>query len=182
MLFRNVVFQNAFDLFTKKLMKHHISLTLLLWFISLGSVLASKQPNVLIFFVDDMGWADTEINGSTLYESPAQLRLAKEGMVFNQAYAHPLCSPSRAALLTGQYPALRFNMSRAITRGSTDTPSLPEKTRLNQKMRWPSSLNKLPLETITLAETLKARDYQTWHLGKWHLMSNSKQANGGPGL
>jgi len=138
------------------------------------TALGAGQPNVLVFFVDDMGWADTEINGSTLYESPAQLRLAKDGVVFGQAYAHPLCSPSRASLLSGQYPGARFNMGRAITGGCVDTPSLAEKSDPSKKTIWPSSRNHLPSEVTTLAETLKDNGYQTWHLGKWHLRPKQK--------
>ena len=103
------------------------------YFIFLGAALSSEKSNVLIFFVDDMGWSDTQVNGSTFYESPAQLRLAKEGMAFSQAYAQPLCSPSRAALLSGMYPGARLNLSRAITGGSADTPKLPETNKSNKK-------------------------------------------------
>ena len=55
---------------------------------------SAAKPNIIIFLVDDMGWADTELNGSTFYESPTQIKLANEGMFFSQAYAQPLCSPS----------------------------------------------------------------------------------------
>ena len=108
-----------------------------------GSINAAKNPNVLIFFVDDMGWADTELNGSQYYESPTQKRLASEGMFFSQAYATPLCSPSRAAILSGQYPGLRFNMSRAITGGSVDTPTIKNSANPKHKTIWPTSLNHL---------------------------------------
>ena len=72
-------------------------------------------------------------------------------------------------------------MSRAITRGSVENPSLPDRSRPNDKMCWPSSRNHLPLEVTTIAETLKGRGYQTWHLGKWHLMSKAGPTAGGPG-
>ena len=96
------------------------------YFIFLGSGFSTEKPNILIFFVDDMGWRDTQVNGSVYYESPAQLRLATEGLSFSQAYAQPLCSPSRAALLSGMYPGARLNLSRAITGGSVDSPKVPE--------------------------------------------------------
>ncbi|MGB0414170.1 MAG: sulfatase [Coraliomargarita sp.] len=140
----------------------------------MSNVLVGAQPNVLVFFVDDMGWADTEINGSTVYESPAQLRLAEDGLVFGQAYAHPLCSPSRAAILSGQYPGARFDMSRAITGGCVANPSLPESFNPKYNMVWPGSRDHLPAEVTTLAETLKDNGYQTWHLGKWHLRPAKK--------
>ncbi|MCH2208982.1 MAG: sulfatase [Lentisphaerales bacterium] len=148
------------------------------YFIFLGAALSSEKSNVLIFFVDDMGWSDTQVNGSTFYESPAQLRLAKEGMAFSQAYAQPLCSPSRAALLSGMYPGARLNLSRAITGGSADTPKLPETNKSNKKMVWPGSRNHLPAEVHTIAEALKDEGFQTWHLGKWHLRAHKSTKNG----
>lgn len=135
------------------------------------------QPNVVVFLVDDMGWADSEVYGSTFYESPAQNRLADEGMVFTQAYAHPLCSPSRAALLSGQYPGARFGLFQAITGNSIPNPSIPDTASPKQSMRWPGSADKMPLEVYTLAEALRDAGYQTWHLGKWHL---NKGQRGGP--
>ena len=139
------------------------------YFIFLGSGFSTEKPNILIFFVDDMGWRDTQVNGSVYYESPAQLRLATEGLSFSQAYAQPLCSPSRAALLSGMYPGARLNLSRAITGGSADSPKVPEESKPNKKMVWPGSRNHLPKEVHTMAEALKDQNYQTLHLGKWHL-------------
>jgi arylsulfatase A-like enzyme len=70
----------------------------------------TAPPNVIFFLVDDMGWTDVGYMGSTFYETPNIDRLASQGMRFNQAYsACTVCSPTRAAILTGQYPARLHN-------------------------------------------------------------------------
>ena len=119
-----------------------------------------------------MGWiaAFTE---AIFYETPNLQRLANEGMKFNQAYAQPLCSPSRVALLTGKYPA-RIGMHQAITRQSKPDPKVPAKARRGDHVIWPESRSHLPLQETTIAETLKTVGYETWFLGKWHLGSNRK--------
>ena len=63
-----------------------------------------RRPNVILFLVDDMGWMDSGAYGSTYYETPNIDRLATQAMRFTDAYAHPLCSPTRASGLAGQYP------------------------------------------------------------------------------
>ncbi|MFY7899647.1 MAG: sulfatase-like hydrolase/transferase, partial [Chitinophagaceae bacterium] len=65
----------------------------------------SNQPNIIVILVDDLGWADLSIYGSTFYETPNLDKLAKQGIRFTQNYATcPVCSPTRASLLTGKYP------------------------------------------------------------------------------
>ncbi|MCA9153387.1 MAG: sulfatase-like hydrolase/transferase, partial [Planctomycetales bacterium] len=64
---------------------------------------AARRPNVVLFLVDDMGWMDSTPYGSQYYETPNIQRLARESMRFTDAYALPLCSPTRASILTGQY-------------------------------------------------------------------------------
>ena len=65
-----------------------------------------KPPNIVLFYIDDLGWMDLGVQGSTFYETPQTDRLAKEGMRFTNAYsACPVCSPSRASLMSGKYPA-----------------------------------------------------------------------------
>ncbi|MCM8530939.1 MAG: sulfatase [Lentisphaeraceae bacterium] len=159
-------------------MKNNLLSILAIHFVLSSYILATEKPNILIFFVDDMGWSDTEVNGSLYYQSPAQLRLAKEGMVFNQAYAQPLCSPSRAALLSGMYPGARFNLTRAITGGSAENPRISDSAKPNKKMIWPGSRNHLPEDIYTIAEALKDQGFQTWHLGKWHLRAHKSTVNG----
>ncbi|MBU6174247.1 MAG: sulfatase-like hydrolase/transferase, partial [Planctomycetes bacterium] len=71
------------------------------------------SPNVILFLVDDMGWMDSTPYGSQYYDTPNMQRLAKQGMRFTQAYSQPLCSPTRASLLTGQYSA-RHGITSAV--------------------------------------------------------------------
>ena len=85
-------------------------LPLLFGVLSFGANGKSK-PNVILFLIDDLGWSDIGINGSTFYETPFLDRMAKEGAQFTDAYAaSPVCSPSRASILTGKYPS-RINVS-----------------------------------------------------------------------
>ena len=65
----------------------------------------AKKPNIVLFLVDDMGWMDSTPYGSEYYETPNMDKLAKQSMRFTDAYAHPLCSPTRASILSGQYPS-----------------------------------------------------------------------------
>jgi arylsulfatase A-like enzyme len=114
----------------------------------------------MIILIDDLGWADLGCSGSTFYETPNIDRLAHRGMRFTCAYAAcPVCSPSRAAILAGKYPA-RLHLTDWLP-GRTD--------RRSQKLLRPSIRQELPSEEITLAEALKPVGYATASLGKWHL-------------
>jgi len=109
--------------------------------------------------IDDLGWTDLGCYGSDLYETPAVDRLAREGMRFRSAYAGcTVCSPTRAAVLTGKYPA-RLHL----------TDWIPGHERPNAPLRIPDWQKFLPLEEITLAEVLRKAGYFTAHIGKWHL-------------
>jgi arylsulfatase A-like enzyme len=120
----------------------------------------TPKPNVIIILVDDLGWADLGCSGSTFYETPNIDRLARRGMRFTNAYADcPVCSPSRAALMTGKYPA-RLHLTDWLP-GRADRPS--------QQLLRPPIRQELPLEEITLAEALKPAGYSTAGIGKWHL-------------
>jgi arylsulfatase A len=124
-----------------------------------GKAEAQKRTNVVLFLVDDMGWADLGCYGDTFHETPEIDRLAREGMRFTNAYAGaPVCSPSRAALLTGRAPA-RLQLTQWIP-GTV----YPHKKLLEA----PSALH-LDLSVPTLARVLKAAGYQTTAIGKWHL-------------
>lgn len=119
------------------------------------------RPNILLVYVDDMGWRDLGVMGSAYYETPNVDRLAHEGMLFNNAYANaPNCAPSRAALLSGQYPPRTgiYTVGSA-ERGKAEARKLvPVQNRIT-----------LDLEVVTLAESLRAAGYVTGHAGKWHL-------------
>ena len=119
-----------------------------------------RRLNVVFFLVDDLGWRDVGCFGSTFYETPHVDQLAREGVRFTNAYAAcHVCSPTRASILTGKYPA-RLGLTDWI-RGRRDFPF--------QQLQNVKGLQQLPFEELTLAETLKAAGYRTAAIGKWHL-------------
>lgn len=129
--------------------------------------------NVLIIHVDDLGWADIEPLGSDFYETPNITKLAKEGILFTNSYAAAaICSPTRAALLTGKYPA-RLGITDWIRAkfNQNSTSGLPGEYEVfeNKPLKTPKIQGFLPLEEITIAERMKAHGYGTLHVGKWHL-------------
>ncbi len=134
-------------------------------------VLAATKPNVIVFLVDDMGWMDCGAYGSKYYETPNIDRFASRAMRFTDAYAQPLCSPTRASLLTGRYSA-RHGITSAtghLPPQAAGHPSLATSGPANQRMLMPESRNFLEPGEYTLAEALRTAGYRTAHLGKWHL-------------
>ncbi len=132
---------------------------------------ADRKPNVILFLVDDMGWMDCGAYGSQYYETPNMDRFATRAMKFNNAYAQPLCSPTRCSLLTGQYSA-RHGITSATGHQPPQTPGfkfLPDKAGPNEKMLTPTSKNYMEPSQYTLAEALRDAGYRTAHIGKWHL-------------
>lgn len=120
----------------------------------------AAPPNVLFILVDDLGWADIAVNGSTFYETPNIDRLASQGMRFTNAYAAcPVCSPTRASIQTGKYPA-RLQLTNFIS----GPHQWPHSAVIPPKFR-----QELPLEETTLAEALAAAGYESASIGKWHL-------------
>ncbi|NIP98646.1 MAG: sulfatase, partial [Akkermansiaceae bacterium] len=120
----------------------------------------SRPPNIVFFLVDDLGWRDLACYGSSFYETPSIDRLARDGVRFTQAYAAcHVCSPTRASIMTGKYPA-RLHLTDWLS-GRRDFPF--------QKLGNARIHQHLPLEERTLAETLKQHGYATGHFGKWHL-------------
>ena len=123
----------------------------------------TRPLNVVLFLVDDLGQRDLGCFGSTFYETPNVDRLAREGMRLTDAYAAcPVCSPSRASVLTGRYPQ-RCRITDYIgaaqpVKWTRNTPHLPA-----------PYAEALPHEEVTLAEVLKAAGYRTFFGGKWHL-------------
>ncbi len=122
----------------------------------------NKKPNIVLIFVDDMGWPAISCYGNKHVSTPNIDRLAKEGMKFMDAYVTPQCTPSRAALLTGQHTA-RNGMWHVI--GPYYYPYA--------RVQEPIFVENLPRETFTMAKALKACGYKTAHLGKWHLTNTS---------
>lgn len=121
------------------------------------------KPNVIIFLADDLGARDLGCYGSTFHDTPHLDRMAQDGMKFTNAYAAcPVCSPTRAALLTGRWPQRT---------GVTDYigGAQPAKWQRPTNLRPAPYAEQLALEETTLAEALKAAGYATMHAGKWHL-------------
>ena len=117
-------------------------------------------PNILFVFADDLGRRDLGCYGSGFYETPHVDALAARGVRFTNAYAAcPVCSPTRASVYTGDYPA-RLPLTDWLKgrRQPKDSPIL-----------WAKYLDRLPLESVTVAEELKAAGYRTGFMGKWHL-------------
>jgi len=140
-------------------------LAVLALFILAPATTAADKPNVIIILIDDLGRNDLGCYGSRYYRTPNLDKLAADGIRFSDAYAAcPVCSPTRAAILTGKYPA-RLHLTDWLP-GRADRP--------DQKLVRPVIRQQLPLEEVTLAEALKAAGYTTGHIGKWHL--------GGPGF
>lgn len=123
-------------------------------------LLAAEKPNIIFILADDLGVNDLGCYGRTEHPTPHLDRLAAQGMRFTTAYcAQPICSPSRAALMTGKAPA-RLHLTNFLN-GRADAPS--------QKLLQPVIEGQLPLEELTLAEVLKTAGYATACIGKWHL-------------
>jgi arylsulfatase A-like enzyme len=131
----------------------------------------ARLPNILFVMVDDMGWMDSQVYGSTYYQTPSINRLADEGIRFtNASTANPLCSPTRASILTGQYPGrLQFTAASGHLAGHKLEASVPATNGSQFKATVPESLNRLKLEYHTLAEELKSAGYRTGFVGKWHM-------------
>lgn len=144
----------------------NIKKTLLILFVSWSNVSVTsqtrevKKPNIIFILADDLGYMDLGCYGNPFNETPNLDSLAKGGMRFTQAYsASTVCSPSRAAIMTGKHPA-RLKITNFLVGDRTD-PTSPVLPAIWQKF--------LPSAEITLAERLKTFGYQTGMVGKWHL-------------
>jgi arylsulfatase A-like enzyme len=126
---------------------------------TISAAAAPASPNVVLILADDFGWTDLVCFGSKLYETPNIDRLARDGVKFTQAYsACTVCSPTRAAILTGKYPA-RLHI----------TDWIPGQPPENPKLLVPDWTKLLPLEEKTVADAFRAGGYATASMGKWHL-------------
>ncbi len=133
---------------------------------------AAEKPNILLIMIDDLGWMDLHCQGNEHLHTPRIDALAAQGMRFTSAYAAaPVCSPTRAAILTGQSPA-RLHLTNHLPHQDRFTP---EKAPLLPA----PMLDHLPLEHVTIAEHLKAAGYATGFFGKWHLYKG-KESQFGP--
>ncbi|MEO2013984.1 MAG: sulfatase [Fuerstiella sp.] len=117
--------------------------------------------NVVLILIDDLGWKDLGCYGSTYYQTPHIDRLADEGMRFTDGYAAcNVCSPTRAAIMTGKYPA-RLLLTQWLPSGRWSPHG--------NKLREGRYLSNLPLEEVTIAEAMRQAGYRTAFMGKWHL-------------
>ncbi|HTU19202.1 MAG TPA: sulfatase-like hydrolase/transferase [Gemmataceae bacterium] len=136
------------------------TVSILSLFPTIAQAEASVRPNVIIILADDLGWADLGCYGSKYHKTPNLDRLAAQGMRFTDAYAAcPVCSPTRASIMTGKYPA-RLNLTDWL-------PGRPD--RPDQKLLRPIINQQLPASETTIAAELRKAGYATGHVGKWHL-------------
>ncbi len=151
-------------------MKHQLLIIFVLLFLSGATGWAADapdsltKPNIVFILADDLGQRDLGCYGSTFYETPNLDRLAKEGALFTDAYAScPVCSPTRASLMTGQWPQ-RLGITDYI-----GAPKRPEDWNRNTKLLPAPYTDRLPLEAPTLAKAMQRAGYATFFAGKWHL-------------
>ena len=125
----------------------------------------TRKPNIIFFLVDDLGWPDVGGYGSSFYETPAIDQMAKDGVKFDNAYATcHVCSPSRASILTGKYPA-RTDLTEWIG---------GKKEMDHEKLHSAKKAKALPEGEITIAETLRSHGYATANYGKAHVARDPK--------
>ena len=128
---------------------------------------AVQKPNILFILVDDLGWTDIAAFGSSFYETPNIDALTNKGMKFTSAYAAcPVCSPTRASILTGKYPA---RTSTTDWFGAPQPETVSKHSTKNKPLLPASYIEHMALEEETLAEALKENGYSTFFAGKWHL-------------
>ncbi|MCB1097801.1 MAG: sulfatase [Verrucomicrobiae bacterium] len=138
------------------MIRHLSRLLLLVSFVS--PAFAVERPNIIFYLIDDLGWADLACYGSEFHETPNLDRLARQGLRFTDAYAAcPVCSPTRASIMTGKYPA-RLGITDWIGAGQRREPLV---TPVNGSF--------LPQAEVTIGEAMKAEGYKTAYFGKWHL-------------
>ncbi|MEW4923861.1 sulfatase [Algibacter sp. 2305UL17-15] len=124
-------------------------------------IIDNSKPNIVLIVADDMGWFDLGCYGNDFIETPNLDKLASEGILFTDGYAAaPLCSPSRASLVTGLHP-ISVNITEHI---HGNRPAGP-----HQKLQTPPVSQQLDLEYTTIPEALKSKGYYSAHIGKWHL-------------
>jgi arylsulfatase A-like enzyme len=150
-------------------MKKLIVVLLLICIYKTDLIAQTKKPNIIFFLVDDLGWMDTEPYGSKFYETPNIKKLAQEGILFTQAYAaNPVCSPTRASILSGKYPT-SIQTTNWFGAPQPDEELKNDKTKAKNPLLSAAYQENLPLAEISLAEALKTGGYQTFFAGKWHL-------------
>lgn len=148
-------------------------LALLLVLVTAAAAPAAKQPNIIIYMVDDLGWNHISASQTTMgthkaiYHTPNLERLANNGLSFTHAYAQPNCAPTRAAMLSGQYPARIHNDVYVV--GSLNRNGRGGISKQDAKFAGPPQTEDVAAEAITIAEAMKKNGYSTAHIGKYHV-------------
>lgn len=149
------------------------SLLILMTLFLLAGCTQEAEPekwNVVFILADDLGWNQVGYHGTDYYETPNIDRISREGISFSNAYsANPVCSPTRASIMTGKNPA-RLHI----------TDYIPGSPYPYAKLITPVIAMGLPLEEVTLGELMKANGYVTGHFGKWHLNADKNYVPGRP--
>lgn len=133
----------------------------------------TEQPNIVVYLIDDLGWNQISAGQGTMathtgvFQTPYLEKLANNGLSFTQAYMQPNCAPSRAALLSGQYPA-RVNNDVYVV-GNLNRNQAPGITKAQAKFKVPLQSEDIAAEAVTIAEALKQNGYATAHIGKYHV-------------
>jgi arylsulfatase A-like enzyme len=129
------------------------------------------KPNIILFYADDLGWQDTQLNdeGAIVpWETPNMLSLAAEGANFSQAYSPaPTCAPSRTAMMSGHHPT----QTKMTHVGGGNIPKVNSNNSRN-KMIHPYYPGRLKVEETTIAEALAVHGYKSGHVGKWHMAAS----------
>lgn len=159
-----------------------ISISILLLFLFTQNYLSGQdnsiKPNIIIFYADDLGWQDTQLNNldtPSPWETPNVLKLAQEGMNFTNAYSPaPTCAPSRCAMLTGMHPT-----KTGVTHVAGGQIPKQQKYSTMIPPFFPLGLES---KDVTIAEVLKTNGYTTGHVGKWHVGSLKTQKSTNQGF
>lgn len=144
------------------------------------SASAAEQPNIIIYMVDDLGWNHIGVKQPTMgthgdqYVTPHLAQLADEGLSFTHAYAQPNCAPTRAAMLSGQYPARIHNDVYVV--GSLNRNGKGGISKKDAKFLGPKQSEDVAVEAVTIAEAMQKNGYATAHIGKYHVGGHGTDA------
>ena len=145
-----------------------------------STVDAANKPNIIIYMVDDLGWNHIGVDQVTMgthgkqYVTPNLARLAQEGLSFTHAYAQPNCAPTRAAMLSGQYPARIHNDVYVV--GNLNRNGKGGISKQKAKFIGPRQSQDVAAKAITMAEALQQNGYATAHIGKYHVGGHQGEA------
>ena len=162
-----------------KFIKHFIQPLTLGFFFSMTAY-GKKQPNLIVYMIDDLGWNQISAKQATMgthtgsFITPNIEKIANKGLSFTHAYTQPNCAPSRAAMLSGQYPA-RVNNGVYIV-GNLNRNKKPGITKEQAQFKGPNQRQDVASEAVTIAEALKKNGYNTAHIGKYHVGGHSGES------